>query len=202
MIGEKFEKEKKIKREVDYSVNANNAYLITGPRRTGKSVYSIQLSEGMTYARVDFEDERFSRMKANELKKVLEAVYQVKGTVQVLILDEVQNVEGWERFVSRLRDLMPVIVTGSNASLMSSEMATYLTGRHVDYLLLPFSFREFLKYHDVNVRESTRGISEVKSKLREYLNVGGFPESYRQSVKAYLGTLFDDVITKDVMVRM
>ncbi|WP_252897086.1 ATP-binding protein [Metallosphaera hakonensis] len=100
-----------------------------------------------------------------------------------------------------LRDVMPVIVTGSNARLMSDEMGTYLTGRHLDFTLLPFSFREFLRYHEVKVEESTRGIALIKSKLEEYLNTGGFPESYNLNPGLYLRTLFDDVVVRDIMVR-
>ncbi|BCU68710.1 ATP-binding protein [Stygiolobus caldivivus] len=201
LLREKFEKEKIIEREPGYKVDLNGAYLITGPRRSGKSIYAVQLSRGKKYARVDFEDERFYGLRAEELNKVLEAVYEVKGDVELLVFDEVQEIKGWERFVARIRDTVPVIVTGSNARLMSAEMATYLTGRHLDYVLFPFSFREFLKYQGVEVRETTRGVAGLKARLEEYLKVGGFPEGYRHDTRAYLRRLFDDVITKDVMVR-
>lgn len=80
-------------------------------------------------------------------------------------------------------------------------MATFLTGRHLDCTLFPFSFREYLKYHQVEVKETTRGISLVKSKLQEYLNQGEFPESYKLPSSQYLRTLFSDIITRDVMLR-
>ena len=200
LLKEKLSKERIIEREAEYDVSKNNAYLITGPRRAGKSIYAVQLS-GEDYARVDFDDERLAGIQAKDLNRVLEAVYRVKGSVKSLILDEVQNVAGWELFVSRLRDVMRVIVTGSNARLMSREMATYLTGRHLDFTLLPFSFREFIRYRGVEVGETTRGVGLVKEKLREYLDVGGFPEGYSLNSKLYLRTLFGDVVTRDVMLR-
>ncbi|MEW9492492.1 MAG: ATP-binding protein, partial [Candidatus Aramenus sulfurataquae] len=155
------------------------------------------------FLRIDFEDERLYGIKANELNKVLEAGYELKGgKIELLILDEIQNVEGWELFVGRMREIYPTIVTGSNARLMSREMGTYLTGRHLDYLLLQFSFKEFLKYYNVSVEETTRGIAMVKEKLEQYIKLGGFPEAYKViSPKEYLLTLFRDIVTRDVIQR-
>ncbi|MEM1657388.1 MAG: ATP-binding protein [Sulfolobaceae archaeon] len=201
LLREKLAKEKIIKREVSYDVSKANAYLITGPRRAGKSIFAVQLSIGKNYARVDFDDERLAGIKLNDLNRVLEAIYQLKGNVELLIFDEIQNVEGWELFVSRLRDVMPIIITGSNARLMSSEMATYLTGRHLDFILFPFSFREFLRYRGIEATETTKGIGLIKANLQDYLNVGSFPEGYKLNHKLYLRTLFNDVITRDVMLR-
>ncbi|EZQ11443.1 hypothetical protein CM19_01510 [Candidatus Acidianus copahuensis] len=113
-------------------------------RRSGKSVLAVLLSRNKIYARVNFDDERLMGIDARELNKVLEAIYSLKGNAEVIILDEIQNVPGWELFVSRLRESKKVIVTGSNATLMSKEMATYMTGRHIDLTLYPFSFSEFL----------------------------------------------------------
>ncbi len=85
---------------------------------------------------------------------------------------------------------------------MSKEMGTYLTGRYSDYLLLQFSFKEFLKYYNVSVEESTRGIAKVKEKLEEYVKLSGFPEAYKVfSPKEYLLTLFKDIVTRDVIQR-
>jgi predicted AAA+ superfamily ATPase len=203
LLEEKLSKERIIDREVNYVADLPNAYLITGPRRAGKSIYAVQMTKGRKFLRIDFEDERLYGIKANELNKVLEAGYELKGgKIELLILDEIQNVEGWELFVSRMREIYPTIVTGSNARLMSREMGTYLTGRHLDYLLLQFSFKEFLKYYNVSAEETTRGIAMVKEKLEEYIKLGGFPEAYKViSPKEYLLTLFKDIVTRDVIQR-
>jgi predicted AAA+ superfamily ATPase len=100
-----------------------------------------------------------------------------------MVLDEVQHVNGWERFASRMRASKKMIVTGSSSQLLSSELATLLTGRHVDFMLFPFNFREFLKIRGVELDEnwqySTAKVSTVKSMLEEYLRTGGFPEASR-----------------------
>ncbi|BFH74231.1 hypothetical protein SJAV_21750 [Sulfurisphaera javensis] len=192
LLKDKLEREKIIEREYKYSISHNTAYLITGPRRAGKSIFAIQLARGKEYLRVDFDDERLYGIKANELNKILEAGYQIKKKIDVIILDEIQNVEGWELFVSRIRENYPVIVTGSNARLMSEEMATYLTGRHLDFQVFPFSFREYLKYKDVKIEETTRGIAKLKDELRNYLQQGGFPETFKFNVREYLTNLYSD----------
>ncbi|AWR96213.1 AAA family ATPase [Acidianus sulfidivorans JP7] len=202
-LNDKLRKEKIITRDYDYSIKYNNAYLITGPRRAGKSIFAVQLAKDKEYLRVDFDDERLSGIKGNELNKLLEAGYQIKGNrkIDVIILDEIQNVNGWELFVSRIREIYPVIVTGSNARLMSSEMATYLTGRHIDFLILPFSFKEYLRYKGVEVEETTRGIARLKDELRNYLQQGGFPETFKFDKNEFLRNLYSDIITKDVIIR-
>ncbi len=200
-LNDKLRKERIITRHYNYSITYNNAYLITGPRRAGKSIFTVQLTKGKEILRVDFDDERLSGIKANELNKFLEAGYQIKKKIEVIILDEIQNVKGWELFVSRIREIYPVIVTGSNARLMSSEMATYLTGRHMDFLVFPFSFKEYLRYKDVKVEETTRGIARLKEELRNYLQQGGFPETFKFDKNEYLRNLYSDIITRDVIIR-
>ncbi|WP_252897087.1 AAA family ATPase [Metallosphaera hakonensis] len=100
LLREKLSKERIIEREVRHDVSKNTAYLITGPRRAGKSIYAVQLSGGKKFARVDFDDERLSGIRVGDINKVLEAIYQIQGQAELLILDEIQNVVGWELFVS------------------------------------------------------------------------------------------------------
>ncbi|MGC9105598.1 MAG: ATP-binding protein [Thermoprotei archaeon] len=202
LFEDKLSRSRIIPREVKYELRGNNAYLITGPRRAGKSVYAYQMAKDRVAVRVDFEDERLYGLKAKDLNKVLEAAYSLTGgKLEALILDEVQNVEGWELFVSRVREFLEVVVTGSNARLMSREMATFLTGRHLDYVIYPFSFREYLTYKGVEPGVTTRALAQVKSSLRDYLNEGGFPEAYTTPPRLYLRTLFQDVVTRDVAQR-
>ena len=104
----------------------------------------------MHYAYADFDDERLANLGADQLNDVLEVLYKVYGDFNYLFLDEIQNVEGWHLFVNRLlRKKMHVIVTGSNAKLLSGELATHLSGRAKEIHLFPFSFREYCAMNDV-----------------------------------------------------
>lgn len=112
-------------------------------------------------------------MDMGDLNAVLEAVLEV----DTILLDEVQNVPGWEMFMNRLLRMdFNVFIIGSNANLLSTELATHLTGRHIPIELYPFSFREFLRLRKVRWGESTRKRAEIKGLLREHLRIGGFPE--------------------------
>lgn len=190
--------------------------VITGPRRAGKSVFSMQLvqtaDEGYAYAYVNFDDERLVGIGTSDLDRVVEALLQVYGDAKQIILDEVQNLEGWELFASRLqRQGFNLTITGSNARLLSSELATHLTGRHVAIEILPFSFREFLIFTGTRPEGgevfSTVEEAKLKGKLLEYLEVGGFPEAAkmalkdRQMAKTYLRTLYSTVVGRDIVGR-
>jgi predicted AAA+ superfamily ATPase len=204
-VEEFFSKEKIIDREAStYAkyLSHPNALFITGLRRSGKSVLAILLAKATKYMRVNFDDERLYGMEANELGKVLEAGYSLYGSgLQVVILDEIQNVPGWELFVSRLRDSMGVIVTGSNARLLSKEMATRLTGRHTDLLLYPFSFKEFLEFRSLRFDEySTRSRGEVLAAFGDYVKVGGIPDVVKIGIRVS-EDIKRDIILRDVVAR-
>ena len=179
------------------------ATVITGPRRCGKSIFAFQLAGAERFGYVNFEDERLN-IPSKDLNKVLEAVYELKGDTNLLIFDEIQNIDGWELFVSRLVGSKRIIITGSNAKIMSKELATRLTGRHIDYELLPFSFREFLRYKNYEVKESDTYSTLEKSKrvnyLKEYASNGGFPLALREG-KSVLAGLYNDILEKDVIQR-
>ncbi len=180
-------------------VGRDYALIITGPRRCGKSFLAWMLNDGR-YGYVNFEDERLN-IKGEELNKVLEAIYSLKGDVDTLIFDEIQNVEGWERFVSRLITGKRVIITGSNARLMSRELATHLTGRHVNFTLYPFSFREFLRYRSFDGNPYlTRDRAKLKDLLLEYMELGGFPLAYRLG-RIFLAENYRDIVERDVVTR-
>ncbi len=134
----------------------------------------------------------------------MNAAREVWGKPEIVVLDEVQEVKGWERFVSRLRLNKRVVVTGSSSRLLSGEMATYLTGRHFELTLFPFSSREFLRFKGVELSESweysDREVSRVKRELEEYLEIGGFPEAVRFG-RFYLSQIYRDLIERDVILR-
>ena len=182
--------------------------VVTGVRRSGKSTFALQLLSGKTYGYINFDDERLVGLKTADLNTVLQAFYQLFGDIKFVFLDEVQNVDGWELFASRLkRTGFNVFVTGSNARLLSKELATHLTGRHIPIEIFPFSFREFLTFDDFKIDKkalySTKQRAFLLKKLQEYLEVGGFPEALkdREDARTYLSTLYSMILTRDVVGR-
>lgn len=182
--------------------------VIMGIRRCGKSILSYQLLKDKPFAYINFDDEALANLTAEDLNDVLEVFYEVYGDFEHILLDEIQNIAGWELFVNRLqRQKFNVIVTGSNANLLSKELSTHLTGRNIPLELYPFSFREFIKYHGIVMGNtgllSTKERGLLKKKLEEYISTGGFPEVVRDPAnkKAYLQSLYSDILNKDIIIR-
>jgi len=180
--------------------------VITGPRRAGKSVFCLQLLQGREFAYINFDDENLGSLKKEDLNLVLKAFYEIHGKPEYLFLDEVQNIEGWELFVNRLkRSGFNIIVTGSNARLLSRELATHLTGRHFALELFPFSFREFLEYFGFEHGDdplTTEKTAFIRRELERYISIGGFPETYKEpDPKRYLSSLYSSILTRDILLR-
>ncbi|MCM8803549.1 MAG: ATP-binding protein [Candidatus Omnitrophica bacterium] len=209
-IKEKFEKTKIIERETNKNklrkyLLAPNMLVILGIRRCGKSIFSLQIFEGMKYGYINFDDERLAEFTTKDFDKLLQSFYELYGEIEHIILDEPHNIEGWELFANRLRRTKKVIITGSNSRLLSGELASRLTGRYIDFILFPFSFREFLHYNDVILSKedfySTKKIAVVKKNLNDHLKVGGLPEAYLFG-KEILVRIFSDIVEKDIIKRM
>jgi len=196
--------------EVSSMVALKHIIVVTGHRRAGKSVFLSQIIHKF-YRRDDvyylnLDDERLTTLDIQDLNRVIEMFIRLFGKKRVIFLDEIQNIGGWERFVSRLyNEGYKIYITGSNARLLSSELATLLTGRYLDIEIYPFSFREFLSYKNINVNEEmlykTEGRAELLNQLDSYLISGGFPEIVQYKEMKILRKLFSDVITKDVIRR-
>jgi len=204
---EKIEKKEKIiererLKEAKTFLSHPNIVVVTGIRRCGKSIFSYLLEKNNKFAYINFDDERLSEVTGKELNKILEAFYELYGDVEYIILDEVQNVSGWELFVSRLRRTKKVILTGSNSNLFSGELATHLTGRYVDIKLFPFSFHEFLtlKGFQFSKAYTTEERARIFSYLNDYLVLGGLPEVYKFG-KAIAVKIYEDILTKDIALR-
>ncbi|MEM5793668.1 MAG: ATP-binding protein [Candidatus Aenigmatarchaeota archaeon] len=206
---EKFERGEIIEREVEVKKLRNflvrpNILVILGVRRCGKSIFSWQIFRDGKFGSINFDDERLVGIEAKDLDKILQAFYELYGRVDRIILDEPQNVENWELFVNRLRRSKKVIVTGSNSKLLAGDLATHLTGRYVDFTLMPFSFREFLKYKKVEMKKedfySTVKVAEIKRLLENYVRLGGLPEVFTFG-KEILVRIYGDIIEKDVLRR-
>ncbi len=135
-----------------------------------------------------------------------ESFIELLGEKNIFYFDEIQNIDGWERFVRRLHDeKKKVFVTGSNASMLSRELGTRLTGRYLEINLYPFSFLEFLKFKNLKINENDFYLTESKIKLKkhfeEYLTNGGLPEYLKTQNRDYLKLLYDNILYRDVMVR-
>lgn len=179
-----------------------NVVAIVGVRRCGKSVFSYLTVKDKNFGYINFDDERLAMIKADDLNKILQAFYELYPGLDYIILDEIQNVKNWELFVNRLRRTKRVIITGSNSRLLSGELSTHLTGRYIDIELHPFSFREFLILNKVKLQDTytTKEMAEITKHLEDYLRLGGFPE-VKKFGKAILPRIYNDIITKDIILR-
>ena len=180
--------------------------VITGPRRAGKSILCYQLLKNKSFAYINFDDENLAGLKTEDLNLVLKAFYEIYKEPEFIFLDEVQNIEKWELFVNRLkRQGFNLVVTGSNAKLLSKELATHLTGRHYSLELYPFSFREFLEFKNVEYKNkpfTTKQSAFLRRELESFIKFGGFPESLKESSpRRYLLSLYSTILTKDVILR-
>ena len=179
-------------------IDNNLIKVITGPRRAGKSFFAIHtLKKIDNFGYVNFDDEKL--VTVNNYDEIIIAINSLYNNPKFLLLDEIQNLEKWELFVNRLqRQGYNLVITGSNSKLLSKEMATHLTGRHISITIFPFSFKEFLKT-EYNVLTE----SEIKEKLFTYLTYGGYPEPLIKNLdyKDYLSTLFNSIIYKDIVKR-
>ena len=173
-------------------------HVIIGPRRAGKSFFAIHSLIGAgPFGYVNFDDETLmGEQTGSEIGPAIESVYD---KVSTLLLDEIQNLPRWELFVNRLsRQGYHLYLTGSNAHLLSKDLATHLTGRHTLTTILPFSYREFIRMKGGEYTES-----EYKEYLDQYSETGGFPEPLVTGInrKEYLSRLFDAIIFKDIIRR-
>lgn len=166
--------------------------IITGIRRCGKSTFMKQIASEIkeSYAFFNFEDPRIFGFEASDFPKLQQAI----GTdVNTYFFDEIQNIEGWEVFIRNLHDQgKKVFITGSNATLLSRELGTKLTGRQLSHELFPFSYQEFLTY--INSEASAESFAQ-------FLEYGGFPEYLEFKTVEILQSLFKDIIYRDIAVR-
>lgn len=204
LLLQKRELEKKLKEKyIDRGINLkkfNNDLIkvIMGPRRAGKSFFAIHMLNKLgSFGYANFDDEKLVEVKNYD--GIVNALNSLYKNPKYLLLDEIQNLEKWELFTNRLqRQRGNLVITGSNSKLLSKELATHLTGRHLLISIFPFSFKEFLKLED---KELTK--NEIKEKLSSYLIFGGYPEPFIKEIdyKDYLSTLFSSIIYKDIVKR-
>jgi predicted AAA+ superfamily ATPase len=200
-------KQRIIEREVPESFKRNIEKeiikIITGVRRSGKSTLAILLLKGKNFGYLNFDEKELIEQRLDDLLNALKEVY---GDTRFILLDEIQNVNGWELWVNSLQRLgYNLIITGSNAKLLSKELATHVTGRYIELENFPFSFGEFLAFKNFLIEElknNKEKEGELKRMLREYLSKGGFPEYIIKELdQSYLQTLFHSIIFTDVVKR-
>ena len=195
------------KEESLFEFDTTMAQVVIGVRRSGKSTlcHKVLLERGVRYGYVNFDDDRLADMKTEDLNTVLSCVYQLYGTdVPYLVLDEIQDVDGWYLFVNRLlRTSLHIFVTGSNAKLLSGELATHLTGRYNEIRLYPFSFSEYCLYHQIDIQSiTTKADAERKRAFMDYIHDGGFPEMQGlRNKRAYVQSLIEAILRKDIKKR-
>ena len=183
------------------------AQVVIGVRRSGKSTlcFNALRKAGVHYAYANFDDERLEELETQDLDNVLQTLYKIYGKFDYLFLDEIQNIDGWPLFVNRLlRQRIHIIITGSNAKLLSTELATHLTGRHHKIELFPFSFKEWCSIMEVDyTRLTTKNKGLLSKAYDEYFRQGGFPEliSGEENPKEYISTLIDNIISQDIKKR-
>ncbi len=207
------ERQHVVKRDIVLEDFAN--YVLIGVRRAGKSFLLYQqiqqyLSNGLGWDSmlyINFEDERLIGMTAQELNLILEVHGTMSAKRPALFLDEIQNICGWEKFARRLADSKyRVYITGSNAKMLSSDVATTLGGRYVSKHVLPYSFREYLAangvdYGDLHVA-TTSGRAEIQRHFAQYFRFGGFPEGATlPSKRDYLNSVYQKIYLGDIAAR-
>lgn len=206
-IEDLFNREKIIERDISKTnvkklISHPNILAVVGVRRGGKSIFSWLLMRGEKFGYINFFDERLMGINAEELNKVVQAFYELYGPLDYFVFGEIQKVPGWERFVTRLRTSKTIIITGSNSSLLSGNLSTFITGRHLDIELLPFSFGEYLRLNDLTLKRnwqySTSDVSKVKNLLNKYLKEGGFPET-RVFGPKMLQIVYKDIVENDII---
>ena len=192
--------------ELDIELNSSLAQVVIGVRRSGKSTLCQKriLESGVKFAYVNFDDDRLFELKTAQLDDVLQTLYRIYGDFTHLFLDEVQNVQGWPLFVNRLlRQRLHLLITGSNANLLSGELSTHLTGRYHEIRLFPFSFSEFCMVNNVALSGfSTKAQALRLRALDSYLMQGGFPELKANSDgREYVQSLLSAIVNKDICRR-
>jgi len=197
--------------------SSNQVITITGPRRAGKSFVMRQMAKQLInkghnpkdIMHVNLEDPRFTESGVLFLEKIFETYreYISPQNTPILFLDKIQEIEGFEKWVRMMHELSKakIIISGSNARILSRELGTLLTGRHLDMEVFPLSFREFLSFNNIALTNKMDLIgkeSEIKGALRKYIEYGSFPEvALSEQKKEILLSYFEDVITKDLLRR-
>lgn len=199
------EKDAGTDRDVNFKkyLKTSRIVVVSGIRRSGKSTLLRQFSRHYEkFYYLNFDDERLVDFSVSDFQNLM-LVFQKQFPSKVIFLDEIQNVEKWERFARRIfEEGYKIFITGSNAKLLSSELATHLTGRYCKLELYPFSFKEFLRFKKVeHWLTTTRKEAEIMRNFDSYLEGGGFPEYLKNKNREALNHIFEDIVYRDLLAR-
>lgn len=182
--------------------------IISGIRRSGKSTIQRLLQKELARSDyyLNFDDERLIRFNIEDFQLLLEVFIELFGEQSTFYFDEIQNIEGWERFVRRLYEQgKKIYITGSNAKLLSKELGTHLTGRYVQFEVFPLSFKEivFHRYPEALSKKvlSTNNTGMMLHHFSNYLKNGGIPDFVKFEKPEYLRDLFEGIIYRDIIAR-
>lgn len=202
-----------VDREYDFDLNAN--YVLVGLRRAGKStlLYKIVqdlIASGKQWNQIvyiNFEDERLADFTLNDFNDILSVKAEMTDEEGWFFLDEIQNVEGWEKFARRMADSKQhTFITGSNARMLSQEIESHLGGRYLTKYVTPYNFREFLTAKQIDYTESsmyeTQNNGKIRREMETYSNFGGFPEnlSFRDK-REYVSSIYQKILLGDIATR-
>lgn len=210
-------KREKYLQKLNKFLDSEKIIVIKGPRRSGKSYLMRQLAwdlinNGVLPKRIlmiNFEDPRFGKLDTDYLQKIYEIYLEFVNPKEkpYLFLDEIQEVRNWEKWVLMMQELKKgrIIISGSNAKLLSQELSTLLTGRHLDLLVFPLAFKEFLKFNQIKIADDLDLIKNrlmVKNFFNQFFQWGGFPEVVlEENKKEILLGYFEDILEKDLFKR-
>ncbi len=194
--------------EQEINLDSERAQVVIGVRRSGKSTlcFNRLRKSKHPFAYVNFDDERLITLKSEDLDDLLSTLYKVYGDVTYFFFDEIQNVEAWPLFINRLLRLQKhIILTGSNAKLLSSELSTHMTGRAHQIALLPFSFQDICTYKQVEVSFpiTTYLQGQLRALFETYLSEGGFPQLVKAPNErtSLISELIDNILNRDICQR-
>ncbi|MBP5259548.1 MAG: AAA family ATPase, partial [Paludibacteraceae bacterium] len=175
--------------------------VVSGARRAGKSVFCLQMLDGTNYAYLNFDDNKL--LQDFDEDRVTQLLQEVYPDYEYLLLDEIQNLDRWELWIEKLyRRGTNLILTGSNAKLLSSELSTVLTGRYLKIEILPFSLKENLSYLKIDQHpETPEQCGKFMHEVDEYMQYGGYAEviKSRTLTQTYLQGVYDTVLLKDII---
>lgn len=192
----------------DEWLQTSEILIISGIRRCGKSVLMQQMRDRLVEKDFffNFDDERLANFKLDDFQKLQECFVELFGEQHTYYFDEIQNIEGWERFVRRLYNAgNKIIITGSNARMLSRELGTHLTGRYIQVEIYPFSFQEYLAMNEIPVNAktlyTTTGRATMVKSFVKYMECGGFPKFLQDGSVSYLTSLYESIIYRDILTR-
>jgi len=207
-------KEKEIV-ERNYRFESQGNYILTGLRRAGKTTTLYKLvkdliEKGVSWQEIiylNFEDERLAEFTLDDFNEILLVQAELSDKKGYFFFDEIQNIDGWQKFARRLADSDErVYITGSNAKMLSKDMERALGGRYFSLYISPYNFREYLLAHNIEVNDnslySSKNLAKIKRLFDQYLQYGGFPETLKyENKREYVSNIYQKILLSDIVAR-